>query len=114
VVFVKLLAHFRFRVGLEVFVDALVILVCASAICDLAVTRSEIVILEGCGKDRARLEFMALVGSYERVGSSYIISHLVHSLDLFGPEEVFERLLLLTRTRMSMPSLSRRCGRLTG
>jgi hypothetical protein len=45
VILVELLADFRLRFGLEVFVDALVVFICASTIGDLTVTRSEIVVL---------------------------------------------------------------------
>jgi hypothetical protein len=44
-VLVVFLAHFRLRVSLEILVDALIVFVCASTICDLAVTRGEIVVL---------------------------------------------------------------------
>jgi hypothetical protein len=50
VVRVELFSNFRFRLGLEIFVDALVVLVGTTAICDTSiVTRGKVIVLKsGC------------------------------------------------------------------
>lgn len=104
VILVELFSHFRLRLRLEVFVDTLVVFVGASTIGDFTVTRSEVFVLERCGKDRTRLwedPLAYLPMSPRAMATTYIISHFVLGLDTFCTEEVLQWLLFLAAAWVS-------------
>lgn len=56
-VLVKFFADFGFGFCLEVFIDALIVLIRATAIRDFAVTRGKVLILQCCSKNGSGLGF---------------------------------------------------------
>ncbi len=99
VILVEFFAHLRLRLGAEVFVHALVVLVCASANRGFAITRGKIVILQCCRKDSTGLGIVSVI--LEIWVEPYIISHFVLCLDSLGPKEALKRLLLFAATTIS-------------
>jgi hypothetical protein len=107
VVRVELFANFRLRLRLEVFVDALIILVrAASVCCGTVVTRRKVIILKCCSQNGSRL--LDTVSLSLRASSirTYVIRHFILCFDAFSPEEVFEWLLFLAVVKVSYANRS--------